>query len=166
MVHLHGGLPTSLGPIFLDVDEQTFLIPCTSRVRHPLFGGGLPNEARREGHGRRLAHADARVLLCVPLRNLRTASFRLGRSRLVRPQISQNDADWEPKRRCWPVRLAISPIDADRNRHNLARRNSQMGTVSSPGLTLRPSAQSADCLFPAQHSSAKSDGNVGGSTPA
>jgi hypothetical protein len=77
-----------------------------------------------------------RVLLCVPLRNLRTASFRAlasgnsqfrwkcrrinrrlmteGRSRLVRPQISQNDADWEPKQTCRPVRLEISPIDADR----------------------------------------------------
>jgi hypothetical protein len=96
-----------------------------------------------------------RVLLCVPLRNLRTASFRLntplqsaeltqpialasgnsqirwkcrrinprlmieGRSLLVRPQISPNDADWEPKRRCRPVRLEISPIDADRIGQNL-----------------------------------------------
>ena len=99
-----------------------------------------------------------RVLLCVLLRNLRTASFRLnaplqsaeltqtialasgnsqsrwkcrrinprlmteGRSRLVRPQISQNDADWEPKRRCRPVRLEISPIDADRIGQNLCDR--------------------------------------------
>jgi hypothetical protein len=84
-----------------------------------------------------------RVLLCVPLRNLRTASFRLNsplqsaewkrrrinprlmtdwRSRQVRPQISPNDADWEPKRRCRPVRLEISPIDADSIRQNLCGR--------------------------------------------
>ena len=49
-----------------------------------------------------------------------------------------------------PTRLA------DRDLKDLADGNS----LKSPGLTLRPSAQSADCLFPAQHSSA-----IGGVDP-